>query len=109
MRAETTAELKVRGKIPQGLSGALYRNGPNPQFDPGPRYHAFLGDGMIHGFWLNESGAHYSNRYVRTPRWLAEHAAGRALFGGLGSPAIRRWKKSKPAAPTRTLCFMPAN
>jgi carotenoid cleavage dioxygenase-like enzyme len=26
------------------------------------------------------------DRYVRTPRWLAEHAAGRALFGGLGRP-----------------------
>ena len=88
-------EPKIRGKIPAGLCGALYRNGPNPQFDPGPNYHAFLGDGMIHGFWLAEGGAHYANRYVRTPRWLTEHAAGRALFGGLGCPAIHPWKKSQ--------------
>ena len=54
---------------------------------PGPKYHAFLGDGMIHGFWLEEGRARYANRYVRTPRWLAEHAAGRALFGGLGVPS----------------------
>jgi carotenoid cleavage dioxygenase len=42
---------------------------------------------MIHGFWLGEGRAHYANRYVRTPRWLAENVAGRALFGGLGMPS----------------------
>ena len=26
----------------------------------------------------------YRNRWVRTPKWLAEHDAGRALFGGFG-------------------------
>ena len=87
VRVELTLEPKIRGKIPEGLSGALYRNGPNPQFDPGPNYHAFLGDGMIHAFWIGEGRARYANRYVRTPRWLTEHAAGRPLFGGLGSPS----------------------
>jgi len=87
VRAEVDFNLKVRGKIPDGLSGALFRNGPNPQFDPGPGYHSFIGDGMIHGFWIGGGRAHYRNRYVRTPRWLAEHAAGRALFGGMGRPS----------------------
>jgi carotenoid cleavage dioxygenase-like enzyme len=87
VRVELTLEPKVRGKIPEMLRGALYRNGVNPQFDPGPGYHAFLGDGMIHGFWISEGRARYANRYVRTPRWLTEHAAGRALFGGLGLPS----------------------
>jgi carotenoid cleavage dioxygenase-like enzyme len=87
VRTESDFELKVRGVIPAGLRGAYYRNGPNPQFDPGADYHAFIGDGMIHGFWIGEGRAHYRNRYVRTPRWLAEHAAGRALFGGLGRPS----------------------
>jgi carotenoid cleavage dioxygenase-like enzyme len=86
VRREADFELKVRGRIPDGLRGAFYRNGPNPQFDPGAQYHPFLGDGMTHGFWLEEGRAYYRNRYVRTPRWLAEHAAGRALFGGLGRP-----------------------
>jgi carotenoid cleavage dioxygenase-like enzyme len=87
VRIESTLEPKIVGKIPDGLRGALYRNGPNPQFDPGPNYHAFIGDGMIHGFWLGEGRARYANRYVRTPRWLAEHAAGRTLFGGMGMPS----------------------
>ena len=42
---------------------------------------------MIHAFWIGEGRARYANRYVRTPRWLTEHAAGRALFGGLGLPS----------------------
>jgi carotenoid cleavage dioxygenase-like enzyme len=87
VRIETDMELRVHGKLPEGLRGALYRNGPNPQFEPRPDYHAFIGDGMIHGFWIGDGRAHYSNRYVRTPRWLAEHAAGRALFGGMGRPS----------------------
>jgi carotenoid cleavage dioxygenase-like enzyme len=87
VRSEADFDLKVRGKIPDALHGAYYRNGPNPQFDPGPDYHSFIGDGMIHGFWIGDGRAHYRNRYVRTPRWLAEHAAGRALFGGMGRPS----------------------
>lgn len=87
VRAELSVEPKIRGRIPAELRGALYRNGPNPQFDPGPNYHAFLGDGMIHAFWIGEGRARYANRYVRTPRWQTENAAGRALFGGLGSPS----------------------
>jgi carotenoid cleavage dioxygenase-like enzyme len=87
VRAELTLEPKIRGRIPQQLHGALYRNGPNPQFDPGPQYHPFIGDGMVHGFWLGEGEARYANRYVRTPRWMTEHAAGRPLFGGMGLPS----------------------
>jgi carotenoid cleavage dioxygenase-like enzyme len=87
VRIESTLQPKIRGRIPQGLRGALFRNGPNPQFDPGPNYHPFIGDGMIHGFWLAEGQARYANRYVRTPRWLTEHAAGRPLFGGMGLPS----------------------
>lgn len=88
IRTEDDFELKVRGRIPDGLRGALYRNGPNPQFDPGANYHAFIGDGMIHGFWIGEDQrARYRNRYVRTDRWKAENAAGRKLFGGMGLPS----------------------
>jgi carotenoid cleavage dioxygenase-like enzyme len=87
VRLESTLEPKIRGRIPQGLRGALFRNGPNPQFDPGPNYHPFIGDGMIHAFWLAEGRACYANRYVRTPRWLTEHEAGRPLFGGMGLPS----------------------
>ena len=75
--------LKVVGELPRELNGTLYRNGPNPQFDA-PGAHWFVGDGMLHAFHLENGRASYRNRWVRTPKWLAEHDAGRALFGGFG-------------------------
>jgi carotenoid cleavage dioxygenase-like enzyme len=75
--------LSIEGVLPRDLNGTLYRNGPNPQFDA-PGAHWFVGDGMLHAFRLDNGRASYRNRWVRTPKWLAEHDAGRALFGGFG-------------------------
>ena len=75
--------LKVTGELPRGLNGTLYRNGPNPQFEA-PGAHWFVGDGMLHAFHLENGRASYRNRWVRTPKWQAEHDAGRALFAGFG-------------------------
>ncbi len=75
--------LKIVGELPRELNGTLYRNGPNPQFEA-PGAHWFLGDGMLHAFRLENGRASYRNRWVRTPKWQAEHDAGRALFGGFG-------------------------
>src|SRR4029079_3338490 len=66
---------------------AFYRTGPNPQFAPRGAYHWFTGDGMIHGFFIEDGKARYRNRWVRTPKWQAENAAGRALYGSFGQPA----------------------
>jgi carotenoid cleavage dioxygenase-like enzyme len=77
--------LPVRGELPRELNGALYRNGPNPQFDS-PGAHWFLGDGMLHAFTIENGKASYRNRWIRTPKWLAEHDAGRALFNAWGGP-----------------------
>src|SRR6266478_5094131 len=67
--------LKVQGELPRELNGTLYRNGPNPQFDA-PGAHWFVGDGMLHAFHLENGRASYRNRWVRTPKWQAEHDAG---------------------------------
>jgi carotenoid cleavage dioxygenase-like enzyme len=75
--------LPVKGELPRELNGSLYRNGPNPQFQV-PGAHWFVGDGMLHAFTLENGKASYRNRWVRTSKWLAEHDAGRALFGGFG-------------------------
>ena len=66
--------LKIVGELPRELNGTLYRNGPNPQFDS-PGAHWFVGDGMLHAFHLEEGRASYRNRWVRTPKWIAEHDA----------------------------------
>src|ERR1700759_1999220 len=87
------AFLTVQGELPRELNGTLYRNGPNPQFQS-PGAHWFVGDGMLHAFHLENGRASYRNRWVRTPKWLAEHDAGRALFGGFG--------RKQPDAPAST-------
>ena len=86
VRGEDDFALEVVGEIPAGLAGAYYRNGPNPQFDPRGEYHWFGGDGMIHGFFIEDGKATYRNRYVRTPKFTLEQAAGRSLFGSMGDP-----------------------
>jgi carotenoid cleavage dioxygenase-like enzyme len=80
-------DLVVRGELPAGLNGTLYRNGPNPQFAPrDANYHWFIGDGMIHAFHIEDGRVAYRNRWVRTPKWQAEHAAHKALHGSWGNP-----------------------
>ncbi|KIZ47815.1 MULTISPECIES: carotenoid oxygenase family protein [Rhodopseudomonas] len=72
--------LVVRGELPRDLNGTLYRNGANPQFAT-PDAHWFFGDGMLHAFRLANGRASYRNRWIRTPKWIAEHEAGRPLYG----------------------------
>lgn len=86
--------LKIEGELPPELNGTLYRNGPNPQFDA-PGAHWFVGDGMLHAFHIENGRASYRNRWVRTPKWLAEHDAGRAIFAGFGGRRL-------PGAPQTT-------
>ena len=71
--------LLIDGDLPPDLSGTLFRNGPNPRY-PTPATHWFGGDGMIHAISLAKGQAAYKNRWVRTPRWIDEDRAGRALF-----------------------------
>ncbi|HEV2608682.1 MAG TPA: carotenoid oxygenase family protein [Noviherbaspirillum sp.] len=86
--------LSVVGALPDALAGALYRVGPNPQFDPRDAfYHWFAGDGMVHAFYIGNGKVAYRNRWMRTPKWQLENQAGKALFGTFGNPAT-----SDPAA-----------
>lgn len=73
-------DIEIHGTLPRELNGTLFRNGPNPRF-PSPTQHWFVGDGMIHAFTLRDGRAGYRNRWVRTPKFLAEQQAGHALSG----------------------------
>ncbi|SNT37449.1 carotenoid cleavage dioxygenase [Tardiphaga sp. OK246] len=75
--------LTVVGELPRELNGTLYRNGPNPQFET-KGSHWFVGDGMLHAFHIENGRARYRNRWIHTPKFLAEHDAGRALYRGFG-------------------------
>jgi len=83
------ADLEIEGTLPAELTGAYLRNGPNPRFTPlGSYTYPLEGDGMVHGLWLEGGRARYANRWVRTRGMAAEERAGRALYGGLMTPAF---------------------
>lgn len=81
IRREDDLELRVTGEIPAGLRGALFRTGPNPQFEPRDpeHYHWFGGDGMVHGFYVEDGKVSYRNRYAARPS------------GGLSTPTGARF------------------
>ena len=81
-------DLPIEGALPTDLTGAYLRNGPNPHFAPlGSYTYPMEGDGMLHGVWLEDGRARYRNRWVYTNGLRADLRAGRALFGGLMTPA----------------------
>jgi len=77
------APSQGRGRIAARTQRHALSQRSNPQFEA-PGAHWFVGDGMLHAFHLENGRASYRNRWVRTPKWQAEHDAGRALFGGFG-------------------------
>lgn len=83
------ADLPVEGELPEGLSGAYLRNGPNPLYPPlGSFTYPLDGDGMVHALELHGGRARYRNRIVWTPQLRAERAAGHALWAGLMTPYL---------------------
>lgn len=76
----------IEGRIPEGLSGAYIRNGPNPRYEPVSYNYPLEGDGMLHAVRFSGGAARYHNRYVRTRSFEIEDAAGGRVFGGIMSP-----------------------
>jgi carotenoid cleavage dioxygenase len=77
----------VEGAIPGDLEGVYLRNTENPLLPSIARYHPFDGDGMLHSISFGGGEAQYHNRFVRTDGFLAERAAGEALFAGAAENA----------------------
>ncbi|MBD0308106.1 MAG: carotenoid oxygenase family protein, partial [Microcoleus sp. T1-bin1] len=54
----------IEGKIPAGLQGTFFRNGPGLLDVNGQRlHHPFDGDGMICAIAISEGRAHFRNRF----------------------------------------------
>jgi carotenoid cleavage dioxygenase len=91
MRFEATVEdcIVTHGEIPRDLNGGFYRNGPTWRRPSMQGCDApFAMDGMIQGLVFREGRADFRNRWIRTPKFVAEERAGRGLFewsdGGFG-------------------------
>lgn len=79
--------LRVEGRLPEGLRGTLYRNGPGLFELFGHRYrHWFDGDGLIAAVRFDERGAHGAVRLLETAGLMEERRRGKAYFGTYGTP-----------------------
>ena len=73
-------------EIPADMYGAYLRNGPNPQFKPGNRYHPFDGDGLVNGVYFADGKASYRNSQVDTACLRKEQQAGETIWPGVMGP-----------------------
>ncbi|HLO86227.1 MAG TPA: carotenoid oxygenase family protein [Nostocaceae cyanobacterium] len=75
----------IAGKIPEGLRGTLYRNGPG-RLERGEMRvgHWFDGDGAILAVHFTDAGAKGVYRYVQTEEYKAESIANKYLYAGFG-------------------------
>ena len=94
VRSEDDFDLEVAGEFPSALAGAFYRNGPNPQFEPRGALPLVLRRRDDPRLLRRGRQGRYRNRYVRTPKWQLEHAAGKA--------AVRRLRHPTTADPSVT-------
>lgn len=108
----------LSGKIPQGLRGTLYRNGPARLERGGKKVgHWFDGDGAILAVHFNSplkqqegEAAKGVYRYVKTAGYLAESEAGKFLYPNYGmtasGPFWNQWLRPvKNAANTSVLAL----
>ena len=99
------------GRIPEGLRGSLYRNGPGRLERGGESVgHWFDGDGAILAVHFSDGGATGVYRYVQTAGYLAESKAGKYLYGNYGmtapGPFWNQWLRPvKNAANTSVLAL----
>ena len=90
---------EIEGQLPHDLRGTFFRNGPGRQRIGDSTYgHWFDGDGMLCAFEFGERGVHFKNRYVRTPKYIAETEAQAVKFRGFGTqlPGGLRGNFAKP-------------
>jgi all-trans-8'-apo-beta-carotenal 15,15'-oxygenase len=79
---------KVEGRLPQSLSGTLYRSGPGLFERDGFRKWSILdGDGMIRATTFAGGRARFRTRFVRTTKFNAEEKAGAFLYPTWTTPA----------------------
>jgi carotenoid cleavage dioxygenase-like enzyme len=82
----------IEGEIPAELVGGVYAlNGPGRVSLGGRTAHPFDGHGLVRSFALRGPHAvRFQSRYVKTDAFLAESAAERLLYSGIGSAVAPR-------------------
>jgi all-trans-8'-apo-beta-carotenal 15,15'-oxygenase len=83
---QSAAATETTGTLPPFLRGTAYFNGP-ARFSRGElNYRHWLdGDGMVAALTVGADGASFSNRFVRSAKFVREEAEGRAVFRTFGT------------------------
>jgi all-trans-8'-apo-beta-carotenal 15,15'-oxygenase len=81
---EIDETLEIEGRVPASLRGMLFRVGPGLF---GRKRLALDGDGFVQRFAIADGQVRYRSRFVRTAKFVAEQAAGRALMPTWSTPA----------------------
>jgi len=77
--------ILLSGKIPEDLDGMFVRNGTNQRYEPTGKMHMYDGDAMLHCIRIKGGKVlAYSNTWLRTPRFVANEAAGKELYATFG-------------------------
>ena len=76
----------IDGEIPAFVRGTYYLNGPAKFRRAGLRYRHWLdGDGMVCTLRFTPEQVHFTNRFVRSDKFMAEEKAGQAIFRTFGT------------------------
>ena len=75
-------DCEVAGRVPSDLDGSFYRSCIDRRYPQRmPQDIPYNADGAVDLFRFRNGHVDFRTRYIRTPRYLAERAARRALFG----------------------------
>jgi carotenoid cleavage dioxygenase-like enzyme len=75
-------DCEVEGRIPTDFDGSFYRTCIDRRYPQRmPNDIAYNADGAVDLFRFRKGHVDFRTRYIRTPRYVAERAARRALFG----------------------------
>jgi len=77
---------EIEGEIPDFIRGTYYLNGPARFSRASLRYRHWLdGDGMVCALRFERGRVQFTNRFVRSTKFVAEEEAGRPLFRAFGT------------------------
>lgn len=109
IEGEQHGEAVVEGRLPDGLRGSFFRNGPGRFERDGERYqHWFDGDGFAQAWRIGDGKVSHQGRFVDTRKFVDESAAGRFLYPAFGTRFARhavRDNDAMNAANTNLLPF----
>jgi all-trans-8'-apo-beta-carotenal 15,15'-oxygenase len=85
-RDESYVVENIEGEVPDYVRGSYYLNGPARFSRGGFNYRHWLdGDGMVCALRFENGGVHFTSRFVRSTKFVAEEEAGHPIFRTFGT------------------------